>query len=81
MGSAMSGLVNWSALANVVFVGVIVGGGLPALFALGVRALDGAGSRDDLGERKRARVVAAVACFSLVIAALLFAIVLVGLGS
>jgi hypothetical protein len=74
----MSGFVEWGALADVVLVGLIVGAGLPALFALGVRALAGPGSRDDAGRRPRVRVTAAVACFAVVVGAISSAIVIIG---
>ena len=41
----MSQYIDWSALGQVVAFGLLVGAGLPALFALGVRALEGPGSR------------------------------------
>jgi hypothetical protein len=35
----MSGIIEWSALGQVVVVGLVVGAGVPALFALGLRLL------------------------------------------
>jgi hypothetical protein len=35
----MSGIIEWSALGQVVLVGLLVGAGVPALFALGLRLL------------------------------------------
>ena len=35
----MSGIIEWGALGQVVLVGVLVGAGVPALFALGLRLL------------------------------------------
>jgi hypothetical protein len=74
----MSGFIEWGALANVIVVGLIVGAGLPALFALGVRALAGPGSRDDGGRRPSVRVAAAVACFAVLVGAIASAIVIIG---
>lgn len=41
--------IEWGALANIVVWGVIIGAGLPALYALGVRSLQGPGSFDSHG--------------------------------
>jgi len=76
----MSEYVNWSALANVVVVGLVVGAGLPALFAVGVRALAGAGARDYSGRRPRVRVAMALASFGAVVAAIVVAVVLLVSG-
>lgn len=76
----MSDYVKWRALGEVVLVSVIVGAGLPALFAFGVRALAGPGSRNDAGRRSRVRVAAAMACFAVVLAAIAAAIVLIAGG-
>jgi hypothetical protein len=35
----MSGIIEWGALGQVVVVGLLVGAGVPALFALGLRLL------------------------------------------
>lgn len=35
----MSGIIEWGALGQVVLVGLLVGAGVPALFALGLRLL------------------------------------------
>ena len=53
----MNTYIEWGALANVVIAGLVVGAGLPALFAVGVRALAGPGSRDADGQRPRVRVI------------------------
>ncbi|GAA1982080.1 hypothetical protein GCM10009718_19020 [Isoptericola halotolerans] len=37
----MNGLIEWSSLGQVVVAGVIVGAGIPALFALGLRLVAG----------------------------------------
>lgn len=76
----MSEFVNWGALANVVVVGLVVGAGLPALFAVGVRALAGPGSRDAAGRRPTARVVLALGSFGAVVAAIVVAVVLIVSG-
>ncbi len=71
----MSDYIKWRALADVVVVGLIVGAGLPALFALGVRALAGPGSRVEAGRRPPIRVVTAGACFAVVVSAIVAAII------
>lgn len=76
----MSHYVNGSALANVVIVGLVVGAGLPALFAVGVRALAGPGSRDHSGRRQPTRVAIAVGSFGTVVAAIVAAVVLIVSG-
>jgi len=37
----MNGIVEWGALGQVVVAGLVVGAGIPALFALGLRLLAG----------------------------------------
>jgi hypothetical protein len=76
----MSDYVKWGALADVVVGGLIVGAGLPALFAVGVRALAGPGSRDETGRRAPLRVAAGVTCFAIVVAAVTVAIVIIASG-
>lgn len=76
----MSDYIKWRALGEVVVVGLIVGAGLPALFALGVRALAGPGSRNDAGRRSRVRIAAAMAYFAVVLAAIATAIVIIAGG-
>lgn len=73
----MSQYVNGSALANVVVVGLLLGAGLPALFAVGVRALVGPSSHDDAGRRPPARVALALGSFGAVVAAIVIAVVLI----
>lgn len=73
----MSGFINWGALASVVAVGLIAGAGLPALYALGVRALAGDGSRDDAGRLSPVRVTAALACLVVVLGAIVYAIMII----
>jgi hypothetical protein len=72
--------VEWGALAKIVVVGLVVGAGLPALFAVGVRSLAGPGAFDESGHRPRARVAIASASFLVVIGAVVTAIVIIGRG-
>jgi hypothetical protein len=76
----VSDYVKWGALADVLVFGLIVGAGLPALFACGVRALAGPGARDDAGHRSRMRVAGAVLCFAVVVGAVTSAIVYIANG-
>jgi hypothetical protein len=76
----VSDYIKWRALAQVVVVGLIVGAGLPALFALGVRALAGRGSRNAAGRRAPFHVAVAVVCFAVVLAAIATAIVIIAGG-
>lgn len=70
----MSEFVEWGALANVLIVGVLVGAGLPALFAVGVRFLAGSGSHDEGGQTKVSHVVLAWTCFAICVLAIAGAI-------
>ncbi len=76
----MSEYIEWDALANIIVVGLVVGAGLPALFALGVRALAGQGAKDDAGQTVPWRRTAAIACFAVVIAAIVGAIAYIAAG-
>lgn len=76
----MSEYVNWNALANVVVIGLIVGAGLPALFAVGVRSLAGPGSHDHSGRRPPARIAIALGSFGAVVAAIVVAVALIVSG-
>ncbi|WP_084106335.1 hypothetical protein [Demequina sp. NBRC 110056] len=76
----MNEFIEWGALANVLIVGTLVGAGLPALFALGVRILAAPGARDDAGEVSTVRLVGAWACFAIVIAAVIGAIYFLASG-
>ncbi len=51
----MNGLVEWSALGQVVVAGLVLGAGIPALFALGLRLVAGTSQEDpDAAQRRRA---------------------------
>ena len=76
----MSDYIKWGALGQVLVFGLIVGAGLPALFALGVRALAGPGARNKAGHRSRVRVVLGFLCFAVVLGAVTSAIVYIANG-
>ena len=69
-------MINWAALGQVVAVGLVVGAGLPAVFAFGVRSL--AAPRDDFGKLPVRNLALAGANFAVVVATIglaLFAMV------
>lgn len=62
--------INLDALWKIIVVGVLLGAGLPALFAVGLRALGPAeGEAPAAGGRPVGKAVAAV-CFAVVLAAI-----------
>ncbi|MEO8828139.1 hypothetical protein [Lapillicoccus sp.] len=73
----MSFWINLSAVARVCVVGLLVGAGLPALFAIGLRALAPAGAGDGdlpgshaqgrLPPRRVASIALAVVCFLIIL--------------
>ncbi|GMA23697.1 hypothetical protein GCM10025864_14560 [Luteimicrobium album] len=87
----MSSYVDWSALGQVVLASVLVGAGLPALFALGLRGVfqaegrieergSAGGDGSDVALAPPRRVlgtVTAVVCFVVVLAAVVGGIVLI----
>ena len=76
------------ALAQVLVVGIILGAGLPALFALGVRALNTnrtvvvpvTASSGDTSRPRPAAIATASICFGLCILAVLFGIAVILYG-
>jgi hypothetical protein len=77
----MTQYVEWAALGQVVLFGLLVGAGLPAVFALGVRALEGPGARAGKhAERSLLRTIVAWTCFGLVAAAAIGAVVFIASG-
>ncbi len=76
----MSEFIEWGALANVVVVGLLVGAGLPTLFALGVRSLAGPGARDEAGRVRPGRRVIAWVYFGIVVATIAGAVAYIAAG-
>ena len=76
----MSAYIEWGALANVLLVGTLVGAGLPALFAIGVRAIAGPGAKDEDGAVPFGRRALAWLCFGVALAAVAGAIVFLAAG-
>lgn len=74
-----------AALGSVMGVGLLLGAGLPAVFALGLRALSlgrgvGVGGQEATGQASAAGRVLAALCFAVVVAAALFGIVVIIFG-
>jgi len=72
--------IDWGALGKVVSVSLVVGAGLPTLFALGVRALAHPGSFHPGGKRRRGRTATAIAYFAVVASAACSAVILMTNG-
>ena len=78
----------FQALWQVIAVGLILGAGLPALFALGVRSLNtsrvvvvvAAGQRGEVTKASPAGMVGAVVCFGICVLAVAFGIVVIIFG-
>ncbi len=67
----MDQLIDSGALLRVVVVSLVLGAGIPAVFALGVRALS---TDAAAGPRPAVRTLAGYLCFAVVVAAVLLGI-------
>ncbi|SEJ65523.1 hypothetical protein [Demequina mangrovi] len=76
----MSEYIEWSALGNVLLFGILVGAGLPALFALGVRTVAGPSARDAEGNVPTGRKVLGGICFGITLVAVLGAVAYIAAG-
>ena len=76
----MSQYIEWSSLGNVLLFGIIVGAGLPTVFAIGVRLLAGHGAVGADGTVSRGRVIGAWTCFTVVVLAILGAVAYIAAG-
>lgn len=74
----MDTYVEWGALGNIVLFGILIGAGLPALYGVGVRALEESAARTD--RRATLYRVGAYACFAVVVAAILGALAFIAAG-
>ena len=74
----MGDFIEWGALLNILVFGVLIGAGLPAAYALGVRSLD-ASSRFT-GGAATVRKAGAYACFSVIVFAILGALAFIVAG-
>jgi len=81
-----SSWIDWAALGKILGVGLLAGAGLPALFAVGLRALTtgGHGRQTDSGEATigfgPAGLMAAGLCFAIVLAGIGYGIYLIVKG-
>jgi len=74
----MGTYIEWGALLNIIVFGLLIGAGLPGLYALGVRSLDT--SSRAVGRNALLLKVAAYACFAIVVAAILGALIFIAAG-
>jgi len=86
----MSSWINLQAVGEIVVVGLLAGAGLPAIFALGLRALGMPGkghvtaSDDELAGGSTAGIAIATVCIAVVLAAIgygIYIIVISGHGA
>jgi len=82
-GCSVNGWINLRAIWEIVVVGLLAGAGLPALFAIGLRALGTPEkghvkvSDDDFIGGSRAGIAIAATCFAVVLAAIGFGIYII----
>ena len=76
----MSTFVEWGALGNILAFGVLLGAGVPAVYALGVRAMYGPGALDSHGHTRTVRKVVGLGCFALCGVVALAGIAFIALG-
>jgi hypothetical protein len=72
--------VEWDALLNIVLFGLVFGAGLPALYAVGVRAVQGNRARGEDGEILWWRKGIAIVSFGLCVAAVVAGIAFIAAG-
>jgi hypothetical protein len=72
--------INLTAIWQIVVVGLLAGAGLPALVAIGLRALVPSGASDVTLARNPAGVAIAAVCFAVVLAAIGYGIYLIVQG-
>ena len=79
----MNEWIDYRAVWEIVVIGLLAGAGLPAVFAIGVRALGQpgrgkvAGAEDQLIGGSRAGLVTAALCFTVVLAAIGYGIYII----
>ena len=82
----MNGWINLRAIWEIVVIGLLAGAGLPAIFALGLRALGTPGkqhvtvSDDELVGGNPAGIAAAAVCIAIVLAAIGYGIYIIVLS-
>jgi hypothetical protein len=76
----MSAFVEWEALLNIIVFGLAFGAGVPALYAVGVRALQGNRARGGNGEILWWRKGIAFAAFGMCVAAVIAGVAFIAAG-
>ena len=74
----MNTFVEWGSLANIVVFGILIGAGLPTLYAVGVRALDS--STRAAGRTVTLYKATAYACFGVVVIVIFGALAFIAAG-
>ena len=74
----MNSFVEWGSLANILVFGLIIGAGLPTLYAVGVRAMDS--STRASGRTVTLYKAGAYACFGVVVLVILGALAFIAAG-
>lgn len=76
----MNSWIDLDALWQIVVVGLIAGAGLPALFAVGLRALSMSGGRTQTAEGTTDETVGSSSPLGIAVAVVCFAVVLAAVG-
>lgn len=76
----MSEFIDFQAIGQIILVGLVFGAGLPALFALGVRALAEPAAQQQDGTVSLTRRAIAYACFAIIVIAVLGAVIYIAAG-
>lgn len=76
----MNEFVEWGSLLNVFIFGLLVGAGVPAVYALGVRAIKNVDARDENGHLPLWRKAVAVLCFGVCVAVVVTGVVFIAAG-
>lgn len=76
----MNEFVEWGSLLNVFIFGLLVGAGVPAVYALGVRAIKNVDARDKNRHLPVWRKAVAVLCFGLCVAVVVTGVVFIAAG-
>ena len=76
----MSDFIEWGALGNIVWVGILVGAGVPFMFALGVWATSSENARGENGRLPIGRRLLSFVAFGVAIAASLAGIAMLVMG-
>jgi hypothetical protein len=72
--------VEWGSLLNIVLFGLLFGAGLPAVYAVGVRAVQGNHASDEDGQIRWWRKAIAIMCFAVCVAAIVGGVAFIAAG-